>query len=373
MRRVPMSAMDWRALPAIAHRHGLAAVLPAALAERSDAPIEVHEELAAIIRGNAVRALDGMAQLLTVVAALERSRVQTVALKGPVLSRWLYGDSGFRRFGDLDVVVDPTDRATALRVLTALGYQLRFGMSERTAAAVYGALGAWSLVGGGPQPLDVHWRLAHVRFPTPLKPRQVLARCDELDVGGRSIRIPCATHAALLMLLHAAKHLWGTLEMVFGIAHLMRRDDVEWDTVRALARRAHGWRGCAAGLRLASELFAAEVPSILRDEPWPAATDALCEEAILAMQLPAGIFQDRWHERRVHRAAFDRWDDRIRYDLWRVVAPSVREWQWCPLPDALTPLYVPMRFVRLGAAAMSHPWRRMLRYARPARMVDRGS
>jgi hypothetical protein len=103
-------------------------------------------------------------------------------------------------------------------------------------------------------------------------------------------------------------------------------------------------------LRLASELLGANVPSELQDEPWPAATGALCAEAIAALRLPAGVFQDRWIERRAHRAAFDRWFDRMAYDVWRLIAPTPLEWQWRRLPDAWRWLYVPMRIVRLAAA-----------------------
>jgi hypothetical protein len=252
---------------------------------------------------------------------------------------------------DLDVLVSPADVSRAQQALAILGYRLPQGMSSATARAIFGALGAWPLAGPGRLPVDLHWRLAHVRFPSPLDAAAVLRSAASVEIGGHAIAVPNPTHTALLTLLHAAKHLWCTLDMVAAIAALMRRSDVDWPAVRHLALQARGWNGCATGLRIAVELLGAEMPSRLRAAPWPHATQYLRSEAISALQLPAGVFQDRWVERRAHRAAFDRPFDRLAYDVWRLVAPTPLEWAWCPLPDRLRWFYVPVRLTRLGLAA----------------------
>jgi hypothetical protein len=140
--------------------------------------------------------------------------------------------------------------------------------------------------------------------------------------------------------------------MVAAIAMLMRRTDVDWTAVRHVAQASHAWNACAAGLRLASELLGVEVPPALAGTPWPAATVTLCAQALEALSQPPGVFGDRWAERRAHRAAFDVRADRLRYDVWRALAPTPLEWQWCPLPGALRWLYVPVRVVRLTSAAV---------------------
>jgi Uncharacterised nucleotidyltransferase len=349
-----MTETDWSALAGTASRQGLTALAARALADRTDAPEDVRREIAATQQTNAMRSLQALSELLRISDVLQASQVTAVVLKGPTFSQWLYGDPACRRFGDLDLLVAPRDRAHAFAALKTLGYDLPDGMSVASARAIYGALGAWPLTGGGSFPLDLHWRLAAIRFAAPLTSRDVIDQSLVLDAGGRRLRIPCATHAALFALLHAAKHLWCTLELIVAIAELTRRPDIDWLTVRGLAKQAHGWHGCATGLRLASELLAAEIPPALVDEPWPATSDALRHEALSALLMPAGVFQDRWIERRAHRAAFDRWGDRVRYDLWRVLAPTPLEWQWCHLPDPLTPLYVPVRLIRLGVGAVRH-------------------
>lgn len=349
--RAPASRAAWAGLADEAHRQGVSGMLAAPLGAVPEVPADVRGAIQRMVRDNALRSLRGVSELLALVSALEAQGVPVVALKGPALSQWLYGSPGIRRFSDLDLLVAIADRERALEVLIACGYALPAGMSVKTARVIYRTLGAWPLRATGRLPVDLHWRLAHARFPA-LPAADVLAHSAVVELGGRGVRIPCPTHAAVLTLLHAAKHLWCTLEMIAAIAALMERADVDWAEVRRLARSLHAWRGCAAGLRLASDLFDRPMPPALADEPLPAATTTLCEEARAALSLPAGVFQDRWVERRAHRAAFDRAADRALYDVSRLVGPTPLEWEWRPLPDALVSFYVPLRLVRLGLAAL---------------------
>ena len=348
-RDVEMSIADWDALPAVAHRHGLSALLVDALAD-CGAPPAIRERAAVAARDRVVAGLKGMAEVVLVADALRAAGIRAVSLKGPALSRWLYGTVGFRRFADLDILVAPSEVKPAYDVLERHGYRLPPGMTAKTAAAIYRGLGAWPLSHDERYPLDLHFRLAHRSFASPLPAATVIA--DSIESGGsRGALIPSPTHASLILLLHASKHLWCTLEMLLGIARVMERDDVDWGGVREAARRAGGWTGCWSGLALASEIFAVQIPPRLGDERPSRAPDALRRTAIAALLLPAGVFADRWQERRAHRTSLDRWSARVRYDLWRLAAPTPLEWKWWPLPDALTALYTPVRLARLAAGA----------------------
>ena len=345
-----MGPDDWRVLPGLAHRHGLSAALPPAIGQRRDAPVETLDRVGAVARNQAIGALRGLHELTRVVQALRSRGIECVALKGPLLARWLYGDPGFRRFADLDVAVAAGDVARAAAALAPLGYRLPEGMSVKTANAVYGPLGAWPLTAAGAFPLDLHWRVAHVRFAAPVAVDQIFAASARVQLGGIAINVPSPTHSALLALGHASKHVWCTLELLLAIARLMKRDDVDWQEVAGRAQAAGAWRGCATGLRLASELFGVPVPPGVR---LPAGEEIapLGDAALHALLQPAGVFPDRWHERRAHLGSLDRWNARLRYDALRLLAPTPLEWEWRPLPDAMTALYAPLRLVRLSLGA----------------------
>jgi Uncharacterised nucleotidyltransferase len=346
-----MSDSDWHSLAALARRNGVSSFIRSAIGTRAGIPNAVSCELTVDVQENALRSLQGTSELIQIVGALNESQVPAIALKGPAQSVWLYGDASVRRFADLDILVTPDDRGRAMSVLGRLGYRLPGDMPAGTAGVIYAALGAWPLTSPQTFPVDLHWRLAHAEFPAPLTPSEILAECDVVELGGVRVRIPSPTHCALLLLVHAAKHLWCTLEGLLGIERLMRRDDVDWKRVRARAGAARVWSGCAAGLRLASDIFGTELPADLHDEPLTV-NERLEQCARTALELPAGVFHDRWVERQAHRATLDRWDDRIRYDFWRVIGPTPLEWRWCRLPEPLSTLYVPLRLVRLAVAGL---------------------
>ena len=347
------SAAGWSALVETLDRQGLTARMASGLGGIHSVPEATRLAINDAAQRDSVRALQGMAELARLVRALEASAIPVVALKGPAFAQWLYGAPGCRRFGDLDLLVTPDDRVRALAVLESAGFSLPDAMPRRVAEIIYGSLGAWPMQGGGTFPVDLHWRCAHYRFPAPLETREIIEQAGLLHVAGVAIRIPCATHAALLTLLHAAKHLWRPLELVVAIAHLMARDDVDWPEVRRLALRGGGWIGCAAGLILAADLLEARMPHALARESWPAGARRLTAWARESMASPAGMFPDRRAERRMHRFALDRWPQRMRYDTSRLIDPTPLEWRWCRLPARLAPLYVPVRLLRLGLRACS--------------------
>jgi Uncharacterised nucleotidyltransferase len=346
---VDMTHSDWDDLPAAALRHGLGGLLQAAVAH-SSAPAPVREQAALAAHESAIAGLRGIAEVVEISRVLRNAELASVCLKGPTLSQWLYGTAGFRRFSDLDIMVASRDLTAVHEALAPHGYRLPDGMTVKAAGAIYRGLGAWPLKRAGRYPLDLHFRLCHVSFGSPLKPEDVIAESRDLD-GVPGVRVPSPTHAAVMLLGHAWKHLWCTLEMVLAIARVMERNDVDWVRVQALAQRSGTWNGCAAGLALASELFRVKVPDQIDDHGNQHARDDLLRAARAALLRPAGVFANRWEERRSHRAALDRWSNRLRYDVYRLTSPTPLERAWCDLPEPLTFLYGQVRLIRLTVSA----------------------
>jgi hypothetical protein len=339
----------WNALPDAAERHGMTAWVHLAWRTRADAPAAVRAAIEARARAQRLRALHAVSQLTLLVRELRRASIEVAVLKGPLLSTWLYGDLGMRRFADLDLLVERDQRERALQILSDNGYALRDGMSLATARVVYAGTAAWPLTHPAGFPLDLHWRAQALGFPAPLGPREVLRESIATPAAGGDIWIPCATHAALLALLHAAKHLWTSLELVLAIAHLMCRADIDWLRVHDLARGAGAWKACAAGMAFAGELFDVDRPAAIRDRIEPRTIEPLLRMArgFLAMTdvegAPLGA------EFHAHCASLDTLHRRARYAAWRLLAPTPLESAWWPLPDRLAPLYAPVRLLRLAA------------------------
>src|SRR5688572_15325616 len=111
-----LSDRDWSQVDTIADRHGVAAIVVDLLAADGSVPAAPRDALRARARSQAARALQGAVELISVTGALDQAGIQTVSLKGPLFSQWLYGAPGRRRFADLDILVTPNDRDGAFAV-----------------------------------------------------------------------------------------------------------------------------------------------------------------------------------------------------------------------------------------------------------------
>lgn len=343
---------DWEAVPDLAARHGMSAWVHALLLDASGAaaPAHVRDLVAERSRTQRVRALAAVSQLAALAGDLARAGVDVVALKGPLFSRWLYGDAGLRRFADLDLLVAPEQRDRALHVLNAAGYSLPGGLSASAARTVYAGTGAWPLSHETAVSVDLHWRVQAFGFGAPLRAGEVLADSITTRIGGSDVRLPSATHAATLTLVHAAKHVWSSFEIPFSIAHLVRRHDVDWTNVYHSTRRAGAWNGSAAGLALAAALFGVELPAVFREPIARVDVRPLLNIARERLDMADVAGATLGAELRAHCASLDSARSRFRYAAWRLLAPTPLEAAWCRLPDTLAPLYAPMRLIRLAVS-----------------------
>ncbi|RMH36855.1 MAG: hypothetical protein D6689_21660 [Deltaproteobacteria bacterium] len=72
---------------------------------------------------SSVQAAERAAALAEAVAVLRRAGVAVAVIKGAAYAGWLYADPAERPMSDVDLLVRPRDRRTALRALAGLGYR----------------------------------------------------------------------------------------------------------------------------------------------------------------------------------------------------------------------------------------------------------
>lgn len=340
---VALTQPERSALADFALHHGMTAWLPNARSLVSPAEPGVAD--ADALRRHVARAAYGIRDLTRVMAEFRRAGIPAVAVRGPAWSTWLYGDPTARQFADLDILISTRQRTDAVRLLESLGYSLPL---PATSARVIGkSLAAWPLVLNRRE-IDLHWRPAGPRFSAVLTTEEILRDRILVRLGGDDIEVPAPTHAAVLALMHAAKHLWHALELPLSIAWLQRRSDVDWGAVRSITKTGGALRPAAAGLRIAMDLFGMPVPAPFHDDIHIAAVDQLCACAGEALALPPFELPDHRLDRHTHRLSFDRMRDRIAYDVRRLLEPTYADLDWVRLPSPLAPLYSAVRFVRLG-------------------------
>jgi hypothetical protein len=299
-----------------------------------------------------VRALALTEELGRIVDRLQQAGIAVIAYKGPVLAAQLYGDVTARMFGDLDLIVRPSDFRKARVVLCSIGYQPEHLDAERTPlellqlsecdqSFVHPPTGAR---------VELHWAVAPPYFQLPLDVEVLFDRRILVEAGGKEVWTVGPRDALLLTCLNGTKDGWGRLETLTAFAELCRVQGGDWSDVLTDVASLHGRRMLNTAFLLARNLMQTRLPEplIQAAERDPAAM-RLSRETEMRLSsrddasrgtLSRTVFMARCRERP---------SDQLRFWVKRSLVPSRRDISWIQLPRSLWPLYYVLRPARLLA------------------------
>jgi len=226
-------------------------------------PETFREELRTKFQTSARNSLALSAELVRLAALFKAQGVPFVALKGPMLSQYLYGALGMRTSSDIDVLVHREDVPGIRKILVSSGYQLKTTLHWTSDSACLGAREEeMSFESPSGVSIDVHWRLM---------PRYSASAFDNLS-GWESLRtVPLAGHEIqilapepllLFLCAHGVKHMFERLGWICDIARFLQ---LRLGAIQEQSRRAAALRQLSLGLHLARELLGVTVPEIQED------------------------------------------------------------------------------------------------------------
>ncbi len=352
VRHAVASIENWALLEEMADAHRLVPFVAEALSVASElVPADtmrgfVERRLAIAERSQ--RALDESGRLQERLTA---AGVPSLIYKGPLLAHRAYGSASMRECLDIDLVVNESDVERAAAVLAAEGFVVRDGLSLRTARvvnAVFGQIPFEPTADPDAFDVDLHWRFCNPTLPWSPPLAQVLARCAPVSLNGRSYAAPDATEELLLQLLHVARHQWRSLEWLLLVRALMRDPSVDGAALlRAAQDGVRGRRAVLIGCEVARLMLGGTPPKevaaeIARDEDVQRFAAEIARTVLGRDRLGA---RDRgWVLR-----ALDSRRDRLTLLVGEAAIPTPREAEVVVLPEALAPLYWPLRWIRLLA------------------------
>ncbi|MFI2662309.1 nucleotidyltransferase family protein [Micromonospora carbonacea] len=178
-------------------------------------------------------------------AALRDRGVDSILLKGAGLARRLGVE---RTYGDVDLLVDPARFTTAEEALGDLGYRVEIpGARPDDWAHWHERL--WRAPGPAGLAVDLHRGFHGVGDPAAFW-AALWADAEPMPLAGRTVAVPSAAAAALLVALHAA-HPGGSPRPRTDLDLAIRVFDAgTWRAAAALAGATGATRTFAFGLRL---------------------------------------------------------------------------------------------------------------------------
>jgi uncharacterized membrane protein len=223
-------------------------------------------------------------EIIQVMEALAREKVEVIVLKGAELRFRLYGDPAVRSMSDLDLLVAPADLPRVAETLAQLGYRLFTEHRLRPAD--------WREVGNEmaytpPAPsslyVDVHWQISvlchYYRLPhEALRPAAIPFNAYEVAAWALS-----PEHTLIHLCLGACED-FPSLSRLLDIIGLLNSQAMDW---AAVLKAAHAW-GCQHPLYVVLDLITPFLPHLV---PGPVLAELARYRPSLTEQL---ILHPRW-------------------------------------------------------------------------------
>jgi hypothetical protein len=314
-------------------------------------PNEVLSGLRERFFGNAVRNLGLAHELARVLRALDAAGVRAATFKGPAMAVSVFGNLGMRGFADLDILIPPEQFPAARDVLTSLGYEatLRLNKPQEVLLQKLEYATTFRPVGGGKWEIELHWALAPRCFGVPLERGPLWDHLETISLPGAPAVLTFGREDLLLYLcVHGAHHCWGGLELVCGVAELLRSSPFpNWRYVRDRAAALGIVRMVSLGVLLATELLGASAPDdVTARARQDAVAAAMARSVASRLFSSAYVFPGVFYTERFHARVREKTQDRLKWGGRRLTGLGIQDVTLAPLPPMLRALYYPLRFAR---------------------------
>ncbi len=183
-----------------------------------------------------------------VATALREGGVRSIALKGPLLVRWLYGDVDARTSADVDLLVAEEQLGVAESVLVEMGFVadvVRISRADRPLQSRAWRSPALSF------PVDLHSTLVGLRVKPNTVWRVLSHQTVLVPLAGTEVEVLNSPARALCVALHAAQHGHRAPQPLADLAHALETLSFDlWVAAAAIASQLEATPAFTQGLRL---------------------------------------------------------------------------------------------------------------------------
>lgn len=257
---------NWNTLLSLAEEHGVISQLHTRLHARGVGaiPLEIEKSLRERRRAQLLFTLSMTAELFRLLEKFRAAGIESIVVKGPVLSVRAYGDPGLRQYVDLDFLLRARDLLAATRALTDLGYDPDVPLAAIEAGKIPGE---YLFMKPGTRLLvELHTEHTFRYFPRPLPMEDYFARQTMVALDGSRVPALSPEDEFVLICIHGAKHFWERLMWVADVAAMIAGGtQLNWKIVRESARAVGAERMVNVALRLAQEMLSTEIPGEMKD------------------------------------------------------------------------------------------------------------
>jgi len=274
--------LDWDLTLELAAEHSILGIVAARLKEAGffGAPAEAREKLQERLRAQLLFTLSMTAELFRILGEFSRAGIETLLVKGPLISLLAFGDPAVRSYVDLDLLVHHEFILPASQIMTDLGFEADVPEEAIRTGKIPGEY--LFKRPGTRQLVELHTEKTFRYYPHPMRIGDLFARQRRVSLDGREVPALSLEDEFVLNCIHGAKHFWERLMWPADVAAIVaRHPEMNWERVQQAARDVGAERMIRVALLLGEGLLGAPVPAAMNSS---AQADATAKELVRQIQ-----------------------------------------------------------------------------------------
>jgi hypothetical protein len=184
-----LEVCEWNVFFPLAIEHSVSGLVAGRLQQLNyeTVPQDWREKLQSRMRAQHLFTLSMTAELFRIRDAFSKSHIETLLVKGPIVSFLAYGDAAMRSYVDLDLLVRHDDILSAAQQMLALGFEPAFPLAAIRAGKIPGEY--LFRRPGTQRIIELHTERSFRYYPVPLPLADFFARQRLVALDGRDVPV----------------------------------------------------------------------------------------------------------------------------------------------------------------------------------------
>jgi len=209
-----------------------------------------------------------VSRLVQLIQLLHEAGMESVPLKGMLLSKELYDSYAIRQGGDIDILIRPEDVALFVEILKEHGYQLMYpySMNQLIALSIISREKDIKMIEPkGNIIVEIHWRVSSHELIRRSEAESIWQNLEETTLQDVGTKIFNQESMLMFLCFHAFNHQWNWVFHLWEIDQYVRKHpDLDWDWILNHVHNFGGINVLLLSLMVVNQLLGTQIPQIIQ-------------------------------------------------------------------------------------------------------------
>ena len=229
---------DWSSVLEISYVHGVLPLVYKTLKTQKDFPIEALNMFKTQNMQIAQMNMQMAAELVKIVKLMNVENIEIIAFKGPTLSQSIHHNIYHRQYTDIDILITQDNLFHAGTILLQNGYESEHSIEFLRNKTLLKIEKDFTLSNiKNKISLELHWKLFENKLIHKSNLHYFTEPFNYVTINEQEIRVLNDEQLLLYLALHGSKHYWERIEWIVDIDRLIRKQNINWQTLLQLAKQ----------------------------------------------------------------------------------------------------------------------------------------